>query len=153
MSKNTIITIVLVILASGVGFFAGSKYQSSRNPFANKAFGDGQNFQFKGGQGVKVQNGQAGQKVAFRGGQVMGEIISLDDRSLTVKMPDGSSKIVLFTDTTTYAKSADAVKTDLKTGDTVAVTGETNSDGSVSATNIQLNPAFKMQKVEIQPQN
>lgn len=76
-----------------------------------------------------------------RGG-VIGSIISMDDKSITVKLADGSSKIVLFSDATTYSNTVRAAKSDLKVGENVAIFGAANSDGSVTATEIQLNPEF-----------
>ncbi|EKD67236.1 MAG: hypothetical protein ACD_48C00525G0002, partial [uncultured bacterium] len=51
-----------------------------------------------------------------------------------------SSKIVVLSGTTTYAKSTDGSQTDLKVGDRVNAFGTTNTDGSVTAQSIQLNP-------------
>lgn len=74
---------------------------------------------------------------------VSGEIISSDSKSITVKLQDGSSKIVLLTDKTTVSKSAEANVADLKTGEKVAAFGQENSDGSVTAQSIQLNPILR----------
>ena len=76
-----------------------------------------------------------------RGG-VAGSIVSMDDKSITVKMTDESTKIVLFSDATAYSNAATASKEDLKVGVDVVVFGATNSDGSVTATNVQINPAL-----------
>lgn len=125
MKNVNIITIILIIAALGGGFFAGMKYQQSQS--SSGRFG---NF-----QGVRSGRG-SGQ--AFR--QVNGDIISMDDKSITVKLQDGSSKIVLLSDTTAFSKSTNGSKSDLKTGEKVAVFGTENSDGSVTARNVQLNP-------------
>ncbi len=69
---------------------------------------------------------------------VRGEIVSADDKSVTVKLMDGSSKIVLFGQATTFGKSAVATKADLKTGETVMVFGKDNTDGSVTAQAVQI---------------
>ena len=90
------------------------------------------------GQGRRF-GGQAG--AGFR--PVAGEILSMDDKFITVKLPDGSSKIVLFSDKTAIDKSATGTKEDLTVGMRVAVFGQDNSDGSVTAQNIQLNPMFR----------
>lgn len=129
MNKQYIITIILIILVGGGGFFAGMKYQESKRPQGR--FGN-----FQQGQGGQLQ-----QRQGFR--PVNGEIISTDDKSITVKLQDGSSKIVLLTDTTTVSKSADATKADLKVGEKVAAFGTENSDGSVTGQNIQLNPQLR----------
>ncbi len=125
---------LLLVIIGGGSFFAGTKYQQSQTA---KAFG-----QRLGGQGGGRQPGQfAG---GARGGlrPVNGEIISQDDKSITVKLTDGSSKIVLLSDKTTINKAAEAKKEDLKTGEKVAVFGQENADGSVTAQSVQINPAF-----------
>ena len=128
--KNTkviLIVAILLIVFGGGGFYAGMKYQQSQR---------GQFFrQFNGSQGG--QNNQA-RRMGFR--PVTGEIISRDDKSITVKLQDGGSKIVLFSDSTSINKASEGSKDDLKAGEQVAVFGTDNSDGSVTAQNIQLNP-------------
>ncbi|MBI3341651.1 hypothetical protein HY024_00850 [Candidatus Curtissbacteria bacterium] len=71
---------------------------------------------------------------------VVGEILTIDDRGMTIKLQDGSTKIVLVSDKTSINKAAQATKDDLKTGERVSAFGMQNPDGSVSATNVQLNP-------------
>ena len=131
MNKQ-IIAIIIVIAASILGFFGGMKYQESKT--INNRFGgfDPQN----------MRSQQNGQNQTRRGGfrPVMGEVISQDENSITVKLTDGSSKIVLLSEKTTYNKAETATKTDLKKGEKVNVFGTENTDGSVTAQNIQLNP-------------
>lgn len=134
MKKNLAIVAVLLIIAGGVGFYAGMKYQQSQ----------------RRGQFLGQINGQTGRVGQFqsRFGQggarpVNGEIIAADDKSITVKLPDGSSKIILLTDKTSINKAAQGSKDDLKTGEQVMVFGSTNSDGSLTAQNIQLNSTFR----------
>ena len=127
--KMIAIIAILIILVGGGSFFAGMKYQQSKR--SQGRFG---NFQ----QG---QAGQFGQRQGFR--PVNGEIISADDRSITVKLADNSSKIVLLTDTTAINKSSEGSKEDLKIGEKVAAFGTENSDGSVTAQSIQLNPILR----------
>ena len=69
---------------------------------------------------------------------IMGEVLSQDDKSFTVKMPDGGSKIILFSEKTTLHKANDATKSDLKAGEQVSVFGTENPDGSLTAQNIQI---------------
>lgn len=128
MKNNTLIIIIAVALVVGAGgFFAGMKYQQTKT-----SAGRSGNF-----QGTRNGNfGQRGQGAR----PVRGEIISQDDKSITVKLQDGSSKIILLAGTTSINKSSEGSKSDLKTGEQVAVFGQENSDGSVTAQNIQLNP-------------
>lgn len=107
------------------------KYQQNRQ---QKQFS-----QFANQRGM-VRNGQ-GQGVRFGGNRpVNGEIISVDEKSITVKMNDDSSRIVLINDQTQINQAQEATKSDLKVGEEVAAFGQENSDGSVTAQNIQLNP-------------
>lgn len=65
--------------------------------------------------------------------------------SLTIKTSDGSSKIILFSDSTKISKTSDAQLSELTTGQTIAAQGTSNSDGSITAQSIQLNPTIKFQ--------
>lgn len=74
----------------------------------------------------------------FSGG-IDGEIISIDDKSVTIKLSDSSTKIILFSNSTIYLSSKDVSKDELKSGTKISVFGKTNTDGSVTADKIQLN--------------
>jgi len=69
---------------------------------------------------------------------IAGEIIAKDDSSMTIKLNDGGSKIVLISGSTKTTKQADATADDLAVGTKVSVLGTTNSDGSVSAQSVQI---------------
>ena len=72
------------------------------------------------------------------GGFVSGSIIAEDSNSITVKLADGSTKIVLYSGSTTINVSQTGTASDLAVGKDVTVTGTANSDGSVTATRIQM---------------
>jgi hypothetical protein len=149
-NKSTLIIGILVaIIVAIVAFFGGVKYQqmqAAKNP-GNMMFGA------QGQRGQFIQRfGKGGGPGGFPGGgAVMGQIVSADADSITVKMKDGSSKIVNLSSSTKISKTDTASSSDLKTGQTVAVFGTTNSDGSVSAEKIQLNPQTMMKKVSPTP--
>jgi Domain of unknown function (DUF5666) len=145
MQKNNAIFIALIMLVVGAagGFFAGTYYQKSQRVTFSGGMGNGvgnQMMRQEGGQRVGYNNGT--QAMGFR--PVTGEITSADDKSITVKMQDGSSKIVVFSDKTSVNKADTASTKDLKTGEKVMVVGKENADGSVTAQNIQLNPIMRM---------
>ena len=128
MMKNSKITIITLAVAVGaLGFFGGMKYQQTKTPSNMQQPG-------RAGSGRFGQNGG--------GRPIAGDIIAQDDKSITVKLADGSSKIVLYSDKTMLNKASIATKDDLKTGVRVAAFGSQNSDGSVTAQNIQINPSF-----------
>lgn len=132
-AKVILAAAILLIAFAGGGFYAGMKYQQSqRGRFSG---------QFNGQQGNHM--GQLQQRFGQGTRPVRGEIISQDDKSITVKLPDGSSKIILFSDNTSINKAVEGSKDDLKVGEQVLILGNENSDGSVTAQNIQLNPVLR----------
>jgi uncharacterized protein (UPF0333 family) len=132
-AKNPVlITIILVIVVGAAAFFGGMQFQKSQrnSQFAGPAGMQGPNGTFRRSVGATNQNAQA----------IVGEILKSDDTSITVKSQDGSSKIILLSSSTAVNKQATGSKDDLKIGETVAVFGKSNSDGSITAQNVQLNP-------------
>jgi hypothetical protein len=132
MRTNLIVVAILVILVGAGSFYGGMKYQQTRRSGAFQQFANGQAGARRGIGAGNVQG------ASFR--PVSGQIISMDDKSITVKLTDGSSKIVLLNDSTTINQTSQASKSDLKVGEEVAAFGSTNSDGSVTAQSVQLNP-------------
>lgn len=152
MTSYYLATGVLVILVGAGAFFGGMKFQQRQQPLLN-AIRD----QAGSGQGVRKMmgagnagSGYAGTGKGFQ--PVVGEIISQDESSLTVKMPDGSSKIVVMGESVTVSKMADGSRADLVEGAQVTVMGTTNSDGSVTAQTVQIVPEGAMMRVQTQGQ-
>lgn len=130
MTNNLkIIVILLLLIVGGAGFFAGTKYQQSQT---QNAFRQGFNGQ------MPTRNRAGGANA--NGAATRGDIIDVSNASITIKLADGSSKIVLVSDKTTISTTSAGSKSDLKNGETVAVFGTTNSDGSLTAQNVQINP-------------
>lgn len=130
-SNNILIIVIVAVIVGAAGFFAGMQYQKSqRSSFAG---------QFGG-----APRGASGAFGAFggRGGArpVSGTILSSDATSITLKLADGSTTIVLVTRSTTINKATAGSKSDLTQGVRVAAFGTQNSDGTFTATNVQVNP-------------
>lgn len=124
----------------GLSFYGGIKYQESKAKSFTGQFGEGQGMMRNG------RVGGNGNRSGFR--PVAGEIISADGKSITVKLQDDSSKIVLINDKTVINKVQTVNKSELKVGEKVSVFGSENTDGSVTAQNVQLNPILRMMNGE-----
>ena len=132
MKNNVPIFLLSLIVAVSASFYGGMKYQQSKTPSLST---------FRELGNIRGETGQAGNRIRTPGvGQTMGEIINIDDNSVTVKLADGSTKIVLIPDSVSINKSETGSKNDLNIGVNIAVFGSANDDGSVTAQNIQLNP-------------
>lgn len=166
MSKQIIIPVIILtaLIFGGGGFFGGMKYSESKSPNASAQ----SNFSAQGGQNLSPEerqqrfqqmgvNGDAfriGRNGAQNGGFASGEIISKDDKSITVKTltpgqnanssGQGSTKIIFYSSSTEIGKSVSGAAADLEIGNTVTINGSANSDGSITAQSIQIRP-------EIQP--
>lgn len=132
MKKNILIPLVLIILVGAGAFFSGMQFQKSQ---ASQQAGGTQ--QDTSANPARTPGG--GRRGGF-GRATVGKIVSQDANSITIQMTDGSSKIINISDATKLSKIDSAAKTDLTTNQTVAVFGSTNSDGSITAQRIQLNP-------------
>jgi hypothetical protein len=120
----------------GASFWGGMSYAKSASPMRGgfSQFGQGA----MGGQFA----GRAGSSArGAAGGIIAGQIIAKDANSITVKMADGSTKIVLVSGSTAVSKQAQGSQDDLTAGTQVAVTGAANSDGSLTASMVQIRPA------------
>ncbi|MFA5021243.1 MAG: hypothetical protein WC517_04265 [Patescibacteria group bacterium] len=128
-----IIAAIIAIIIVGAGsFYGGTIYAGSKRSAG--AFGQGNLAGRAPGAGIGSPGAQGA-------GFVNGDVISLDDKSVTVKDKNGSSKIVFFSDSTEIGKFVAGSLSDLTVGETLMVTGKTNSDGSVTAQSIQIRPA------------
>lgn len=144
--QQTLMIAGAIVLALAVGFFSGTQYQQTRlfggmmRQFGISGTGFGEMGYGSAGNGGARNDGTQGRTGRMGIRPVSGEIVKTDDTSITVKAADGSSRIVILSEKTEINKADTAVKSDLKVGEKVAVFGQENTDGSITAQNIQLNP-------------
>ncbi len=132
--QPVIVLVIALVVAAAAGY-GGYYYRGTQIP-TRSGF-------TAGAAGAGARGGAAGGfagRGGANGGRVNGQVISATATSMTVKLADGSSKIVIISGQTSINKAAQATAADLKSGMTVAVFGAANADGSVTAQSIQLNP-------------
>ncbi len=152
-SIKPIYVLILVIVFAAGGFYGGVLYQKSQSPSMAQTMNDSQG----GKSGPQIVNDDGSGDFKMKGGQgpmqkmepVSGQIISQDSNSITVKLEDGSSKIINFTDQTKINKTTEVAVSDLKTGEQITALGSTNTDGSVTAENISIGGG--MMRIQRQP--
>lgn len=126
LSKNIkigIMVVVAIVVIAG-SFYGGMVYKGSQTP-ARRTFGPG----------------TAGTRFATGGSVSIGSIVSIDGTSITLKMQNGSSRVILYSPTTEVGKFVTGKTSDLQAGENIMVSGQTNSDGSITAQSIQIRPA------------
>jgi len=133
----------IAVIVGGGAFYGGMKYAQGGNRGGNFAnVTPEQRQQFAANAGAGLRGGPGGQgRAGTDGAFTVGEIISKDDKSITVKMQDGGSRIVFYSGTTGISRFSEGTGEDLVVGKSVSINGTTNQDGSLTAQSIQLRPA------------
>jgi hypothetical protein len=133
MNKKIGFVVIGIIVLVGV-FYGGMVYGKSQKP-ANVA-------------GTFTRGTRGGGAGGLGGGFTIGQIIAKDATSITVQLTTGGasgtpsgSKIIFLDSSTQITKQASGTLADLAIGTNVSVTGTANTDGSVSATAVQIRPA------------
>jgi hypothetical protein len=135
-------SIALAVVTGGVGFWGGNVYAKSRVGF---------NFQNRTGGRQMTQSQNMGRTTmtnmtpdnsqGFMGrGATVGEVSAKDDNSITIKMSNGSSRIIILSGNTTYRIASETGLDKVEVGTKVAAFGETGNDGNITATSIEINP-------------
>lgn len=137
MSKKfLIIILVAVILAGAGGFFASRSFSEKFGANIGGAFRDHQEGDFSGRfDSMRGMRGMEGSS-----NPLFGEIISQGEGSFTIKLSDGSTRIIFISDSTQITKSIDGILGDLEIAGQIFVSGEENPDGSYTAKTIQIRP-------------
>lgn len=130
MNKKLIpILIVLILVIGGGAFYGGMKYGQLK-PSLEQKFPAPEQRQGLKGLGIKSKETGVG--------LLRGEITAKDDQGITLKLPDGGSKIIFFSDSTEIAKTTEGTTGDLEVGKEVMVSGDQGSEGTITAKKIQI---------------
>jgi hypothetical protein len=131
MNKNSVIIMVVVaVLVGGAAFYGGMQFQKTQRGVAFGANGM-RRFGAQGGIGAGGSGGIGSRAVR-------GEVLSNDGKTVTVKLADGSTKLILVSSTTVITEATKASDSALIQGKQVMVFGTDNADGSVSAQNVSI---------------
>lgn len=127
-----------IVLIAGGAFFGGMKYSQSGSQREN--FQRMQMGQNPGAFGAGLGRGgrTAGPRV---GNFVAGKVLSKDDTSITIELPEGGSRIIFFSQSTEITSSVKGTTQDVVIGKNLMINGTQNADGSVTAQTIQIRPA------------
>ncbi len=144
--KKIILILIVLVLVGGGAFYGGMKYGQSKSPFGDFSRQNFQNLSSEehqqlsqGNVGKTLQRGVGREAGA---GLLNGEVIDKDEQSLTLKISDGGSKIIFFSDSTQISKMVNGLIDDIEIGKQIMVGGEQNPDGSYTAKTIQLSSPY-----------
>ena len=137
--QTKIIIVALIIIVGIAAFFGGVKYQQAQA-------GSSRQFYLHGGQGGNMGLRRFGGQGNANFQATRGQVVSVDTNNITLKLQDGSTKLINLSGSTRYMKEDQAASSDIKSGTTIMVIGSTNSDGSISAQDVQINPLTRMSR-------
>jgi hypothetical protein len=131
MKKTLMIVggILLAVLLSAGSFYGGMAYQRNQ---VNQIRA---NFFRARGIDANGQNNGGGQRQGFLGGGATGQVKSVEGNVLTLSTAQNTTTVNL-TDTTRIEKATPAATTDLQPGERVIVTGQRDSNGNITASQV-----------------
>lgn len=144
MSKLFFIIIITALVVGSGAFYGGMIYGQSKSPLGNVSRQNLQNLTTEQRQQLfqgNIGGSSGGTGRGSGSGFLNGEVLNKDEKSLTLKMSDGGSKIVFFSSSTQISKTTDGSINDIEVGKQITVSGDQNSDGSYTAKTIQLRPS------------
>ena len=133
--------IVLVVVASAGGFFAGNSYgqaqaQNIRTNFLRQRFGNQGN-----GNGQGFPGGQAFQGGPFGRPAASGTLKSVNGNTLTISENNGSTVTVTVNAQTVIEKTVTGTPTDLQPGERITVLSDQTGSRNLVARSIQIRPS------------
>jgi hypothetical protein len=147
MQRKITISVIVIIIVSIIGFYSGIKY--GQNSLSASVKNARRNFQGNfGTSSATANNFRNFGKDGTTAGMVNGEIIAKDATSVTVKLRDGSSKIIFYSTSTQISKMANGSADDLTIGKNVSISGSANQDGSITSQSIQIRPNLPAQPTQ-----
>lgn len=136
--KVTIAVMVTAIIFGALGFGGGvlttrATGAAGAGRFTGQGIAGGATRDFVGPDGAAGRGQRMG-----GGGVAVGKITEKDDKSFTVKMPDGSSKVVYYSSTTTFDTVSEGSASDLSVDTTVTAMGTATDSGDITAQRVTI---------------
>ena len=133
-------SIIVALILMGASFYGGTLYQKNQQTSAQARFlaSRGITGGFSGGGNFTGAAGTPGAGGAGRsgfGGGAQGQVKSIDGNTLTISTAQNVTTVTL-SGTTTILKSDPGTVADLKVGDRVLVTGQRDSSGNITASQV-----------------
>jgi hypothetical protein len=130
-----LLILVVTVISGGIGYKLGKKTSFPRSKELMMASGGRGQIQNKNEPNAGTGAGKM-QGVEKR--HTEGDILSINENTVTIKTADGSNKIVLLLDKTVYSLSSALDKENISIGQKVNIVGDINADGSISASELRL---------------
>jgi hypothetical protein len=134
--------VVVVLVVAGGSFYGGTVYGQNQRQSDSTATRGWQGRPAGTQQPGSLPSGQSSsdrsQSLGAQGGSLFGEILSVGDGQMTILDQSGKQVQIHVTDTTLIQKQAEVTMTDLQQGETVAVSGRQEDDGSITARMVQV---------------
>ena len=121
---------VIAVIALAGGFFWGKN-------MAVAGVAQNRNRAFVG-PGTGAPGGFGGRGGAGGGGFVAGTVTAIDANSITLQLPNGNSENVFYSSSTSVVVPQTASISAIQSGAMVMIGGTQNTDGSMTATTIQV---------------
>lgn len=130
--KKHYVTISVAVVCAAIFFFIGDAVGKNSAVSGNNSV-----------RGVFASSTRGGFVGRNGGGFAAGQIIAIDQNSMTVQLPNGNSEIVFYSSSTQVVKLEPQTEpvSSLTPGTQVMIGGTQNSDGSVTAQTIQIRAA------------
>ncbi len=135
-----VIAVVLAVAIAAGSFYGGMAYQQNQASATRNAFLRSRGINPNGTGGFQGGNGQNGAGRGFFGGGATGQVKSLNGNTLTISTAQNVTTVNL-NNNTVVEKTAQGSTSDLQTGERVLVTGQRDSNGNITASQILILPA------------
>ena len=129
--QHLTVWIIVTIILVGGAYYAGIKHEAGKAHSSSYSRGAGGYAGAGGGMTGRFASGT---------GLITGTVISKDATSITVQDKTGSTKIVLYSGSTQVLESTQGTIDNVAVGSQISAQGTQNTDGSVTASSIQIRP-------------